>query len=116
MAKHIETGKTGESISVEYLVGMHYQMLHTNWRYKHWEIDIIATKNGILHFIEVKTKSTNTFGFPEEEVTPKKFRFLTQAAEEYLYLNPQWKRIQFDILAITLYPQMEIKLIEDVYL
>ena len=116
MAKHIETGKIGESISVEYLLGLQYQILHTNWRYKHWEIDIIATKNSILHFIEVKTKSTNKYGFPEDEVTPKKFKFLTQAAEEYLYLNPQWKRIQFDILAITLYPNWEINFIEVVYL
>ena len=39
--------------------------MYCNWRFKHYEIDIIALKNEIIHFIEVKTRQTTTFGYPE---------------------------------------------------
>jgi putative endonuclease len=51
-------------------------------------------------------------------VGKKKIQNLINAAEEYLYLNPQWKRIQFDILSILILKNepVEYFLIEDVYL
>ena len=116
MAEHNETGKRGEALAVEYFSGKGYRILHRNWRRGHLELDLIATRKGILHFIEVKTKTANFGGFPEEEVTAKKFKYLTEAAEAYLYQFPQWQRIQFDILAITLRPQLSFFLLEDVYI
>ncbi len=116
MATHNLTGQKGEQLAVDYFQSNGYRLLHSNWRTSHWEIDIIATKNGILHFIEVKTKTSNYHGFPEDEVSVKKFKWLVQAAEAYLYLHPQWQRIQYDILAITLQPKLSFFLIEDVYL
>lgn len=116
MAKHIKTGQAGEVLAVDYLIGNGFAILHKNWRYGHWEIDIIACKEGVLHIVEVKTKTTHKWGFPEEAVTKSKIRYLISAGEEFLYKNPQWNRIQYDILAITLKPDISFFLIEDVYL
>jgi len=118
MAKHNLTGNTGQKLAVEYLSGLGYRIMHVNWRYSHWEVDIIAEKDGILHFMEVKTRLTRKFGHPEDGVDKKKINNLINAAEEYLYKEPQWTRIQFDILSITMLPGEPVVyfLIEDVYL
>ncbi len=118
MAKHIQTGNTGEAIAVDYFSKNGYDIMHRNWRYKHKEVDIIASHNDVLHFIEVKTRTTLRFGYPEESVDKKKIRDMIDASEEYLFLNPQWQRIQFDILSINIKEDNSIDyfLIEDVYL
>lgn len=116
MAKHIKTGKKGEELAQNYFRERDYFIHELNWRYRHWEVDIIASKNNVLHFIEIKTKSSNSHGFPEDEVSFKKIKNLISAAEIYLFRYPQWKRIQFDILSVTLTPALEYFLIEDVYL
>jgi putative endonuclease len=117
MAHHNDTGKYGEYLAEKYLTGKDFTILHKNWRHSHWEVDIIACREDILYFIEVKTKKTKTFGLPEESVTPKKIQNLKNAAEEYLYLHPQWKRIQFDVLAILMMKKKPVEYfyIEDVY-
>jgi putative endonuclease len=118
MAHHNKTGTTGEAMAVRYLGEQGLDLLHLNWRYSHWEVDIIACKDSILHFIEVKTRRTKKFGHPEEAVSKKKIRNLINASEEYLYQHPQWKRIQFDILSITILMNepVEYFFIEDVFL
>jgi len=117
MAAHNDTGHTGEALAAEWLRNCGYNILHLNWRHRHWEVDVIATRNGILHFIEVKTRRSLRFGYPEDNVSSRKILYLTEAAEEYLYLNPQWNRIQFDVLAISLFEKStEYFFIEDVYL
>lgn len=118
MAEHNLTGNTGEALAAKYLAEKSYNILHQNWRHSHWEVDIIAEKDGILHFVEVKTKRTKKFGHPEENVDRKKIQNLINASEEYLYQYPQWKRIQFDILSICILKNepVEYFLIEDVYL
>lgn len=118
MAQHNFTGNTGEALAEVYLSGKGYNILDKNWRHGHWEVDIIAEKDGILHFVEVKTRRTLKFGHPEENVDKKKIQNLINAAEEYLYQQPQWKRIQFNVLAITILKDepVEYFLIEDIYL
>ena len=116
MAKHNDIGKQGEELAVDYFASNGYEILYRNWRKGHWEIDLIVCKKNILHIIEVKTRSTDKYGYPEEEVTVSKFRYLTSAAEEFLFQHPKWQRIQFDILSITLEPKLTFFLIEDVYL
>ena len=118
MAEHNQTGNTGEAMALAYFLEKGYRILHQNWRHAHWEVDIIAEKNNILHFIEVKTRRTSKFGFPEDGVDKKKIQNLISAAEEYLFQYPQWKRIQFNILSITMKKDepVEYFLIEDVYL
>ena len=118
MASHNDKGKEAEAWAAIYFDESGYVILHQNWRYRHWEVDIIAHKGKMLHFIEVKFRSSNAFGYPEESVDAKKIRHLIDASAEYLYKYPHWQRIQFDILSITLNKECkpEYFLIEDVYL
>ena len=118
MALHNQLGKEAEQMAVNYLIENGYEILHCNWRYSHYEIDIVALKNDLPHFVEVKTRSSKQFGEPEESVNKKKIRFLLQAADEFLFKNPQYKNFRIDILSINIHPQEEPKyfFIEDVYL
>lgn len=118
MASHIDFGKLGEQLAEDFLVERGYTVLHRNWRHSRYEIDIVALKNDLPHFVEVKTRSSNEFGEPEESVSKKKIRFLLQAADEFLFQNPQYKNFQVDILSIMIHPQQEPEyfFIEDVYL
>lgn len=111
------TGNKGEEIAAGYLVKNGYTLLARNWRYRHWEVDIIASKGRFLHFIEVKTRYSLRYGRPEESITRDKMNNLKNAAEEYQYQHPEWKYIQFDVMAITLVNDevKEIFVIEDVY-
>ncbi len=118
MAHHNDTGKTGETLAIIWFEEKGYTILHKNWRHKNLEVDIIATKNNILHFIEVKAVTTLKYGHPEDKVSEKKIRNLINASEGYLFQNPQWQRIQFDVFSVTMIKNTAIKyfLIEDVYL
>ena len=112
-----DTGFLGENITAQYLTQNGYEILHRNWRYKHLEIDIIAFKDGILHIVEVKTRTDNQFGFPEQAITAKKMQFLKNGAAFFQYENPSWKYLQFDVISIFLNDQQiwELAFFEDVY-
>ncbi|MGB8192908.1 MAG: YraN family protein [Chitinophagaceae bacterium] len=117
MALHIELGAKGEQLAEEYFNGLGYTILHKNWRNGRYEIDLIAEKKGILHFIEVKTRRSHKFGYPEDDVDRTKLRYLIIAGDNFVQQNPKWKRIQFDILAITIVGETpQYLLIQDVYL
>lgn len=118
MAHHNDTGMFGEKIAAKYLSEKGYTILHQNWRHSHWEVDIIASFKNILHFIEVKTRRTEKFGFPEDDVSEKKIKNLINASEEFLLLSPEWKLIQFDVLSISILKgkPVEFFFIEDVYI
>ncbi len=118
MADHNNTGTEGENLAADYLVKNGFTILHRNWRWGHLEVDAIACRNGKLHFIEVKTRRSNYYGYPEESVTRKKMKFLMKSADQYLHLNKQWKRIEFDILSIMMKDNAEPEyfFIEDVHL
>ena len=111
------TGNTGEEIAAAYFVKNVYRLVERNWRFRHGEVDIIASKGQFLHFIEVKTRKSLRYGRPEESITRDKMNNLKNVAEEYQYQHPEWKYIQFDVLAITLVngEAKEVFMIEDVY-
>ena len=118
MATHNDIGKHGENLAGIYFTQKGYEILYSNWRHGHWEVDIIATKNNMLHFIEVKTRTSEKYGYPEENIDRKKIRYLINASEQFLFIYPQWQRIQFDVLSIILLKNKnpEYFLIEDIYL
>ncbi|HMF73686.1 MAG TPA: YraN family protein [Flavitalea sp.] len=118
MRDHMGTGKKGELLAAKYLLDLGFNILHCNWRYRKAEIDIIASKDSILHFIEVKTRTSLVFGYPEESVSNKKIRTLIRGGAAYCYTNPGWPNIQFDVLSIILLEnqQPEFLLLSDVYL
>ena len=117
MAHHNELGKYGEQLAGVYLTEKNFLIMQTNWKYSWYEIDIIASKNNMIHFIEVKTRSNHRFGYPEEGVDKKKMKRLMKAAEQYLHLHPVWKHVQYDIISISVRKNglPEFFFIEDVY-
>jgi putative endonuclease len=111
------TGKKGEEMATAYLIQNGYKIVERNWRFKHWEVDIIASKGNCMHFFEIKTRSSDMYGHPEESISKQKMVNLRNAAEEYQYLHPEWKYVQFNVLAIKIFfnQPVEIMLFEDVY-
>ncbi len=102
MADHLETGRAGEQLAVAYLEQKNYVILATNWRHHHTEIDIIARSGQTLVFVEVKTRKTDYFGYPEEAVNRTKQQHMQRAAQAWIHANNWQQEIRFDIIAITL--------------
>ena len=114
--KNKEVGDKGETIAANFLQKRGFNIIERNWRSKHLEIDIIASIDNKLHFVEVKTRTNRKYGMPEESISKAKMNHLKVGAEAYLYLNPQWELIQFDVIAIMLVKEdVDIFLIEDVF-
>lgn len=117
MTKHKETGIKGEQIAQNFLQKKGYNILYTNWRTGQKEVDIIATTENLLVFIEVKTRANFNFGYPEEAVTLKKQAYLKDAADTFLLDHQEYEAIRFDIISILLEKgeAKEIKHIEDAF-
>ncbi|ANW97274.1 hypothetical protein AXE80_13660 [Wenyingzhuangia fucanilytica] len=101
MATHNDLGHLGEALATEYLIKQDYTILDKNWRYLKAEIDIIALKNNVLTIIEVKTRSTDFFGNPEEFITKSKIKLLINAADAYVQKRNLDLEVRFDIIAIV---------------
>ena len=99
------TGQWGEETAARYLESHGYTILERNHHTAHGEIDIVASKEAGLVFVEVKTRSSHTFAYPEDSVTRRKQAHLLSAAEDYLQTHPEagdsW---QFDVIAIEKLP------------
>ena len=100
MAKHYDLGLKGEQIAADYLVKNGYAILERNWRFKKAEVDIIAKKNDVLAIVEVKTRSTDYFGNPQDFVNQKKINLLVEAINEYVISKNLDVDVRFDIIAI----------------
>ncbi|MGK7389198.1 MAG: YraN family protein [Candidatus Cyclobacteriaceae bacterium M2_1C_046] len=94
------TGKEGEKLAAEYMIGKGYEILEENFRYKRGEIDLIAQKDQLLVFVEVKARTNVGYGHPEESVDNKKAEMIIKTADQYL-LEKDWQGlIRFDIISI----------------
>ncbi len=100
MSAHNETGKAGEEVAQAYLAEKGYKLLAINWHFHHKEIDIIAQKDEVLVFVEVKTRSTLAFELPKEAVTLKKQRHLVSAADAYIRQFDIDLPSRFDIISV----------------
>jgi putative endonuclease len=102
-------GRRGEALAADYLQARRYQILERNYRSPYGEIDLIARQwvgeksdnYSVLVFIEVKTRSSGAYGFPEEAVTLSKQTHLIHSAQAYLQSHPEqegsWR---IDVIAI----------------
>ena len=96
------TGKCGEDFAAHYLKLHGYKILERNYKNKIGEIDIIATKENYLIFIEVKYRSTLQFGYPREAVTLKKQQKIRNVATFYLMKNGKMDaNIRFDVVEVN---------------
>lgn len=114
MAKHLESGKYGEQQALAYLKEKGYLIKAINWRYRYWEVDIIAQDKEALCFIEVKTRRSNLYGEPSTFVDYKKQKNLIQAAEAYIELTHYEGEIRFDIVSVYS-ESKQIDLIKDAF-
>jgi putative endonuclease len=111
-----ELGKWGEGLAVDYLLQRGYFILERNARTPYGEIDLVTRQDlsqsgsqpdsavllsSVTVFVEVKTRSSEAFGFPEESITPRKRAHLLSAAQAYLQSHPEldgdWR---VDVIAI----------------
>ena len=101
MATHNELGTLGEALAAGFLIKQGYTILERNWTFQKAEIDIIAQKDqGIIVFVEVKTRNSAFFGDPQSFVTPAKVKLIVKAANEYLISNTLDAEARFDIIAV----------------
>lgn len=102
MGKHKETGIKGELIAASFLLKKGYEILHTNWKAGNKEIDIIALKDDIVVFVEVKTRNSFDFGYPEEAVTAKKQEHIKAVALAFCETDSRYQNIRFDVISILM--------------
>jgi putative endonuclease len=117
MAQHLDLGRQGESLAKTFLEGLGYEILDENWIYGKCEVDLIAYKDGRIIFTEVKTRTGNGFGEPEDFVDLRKQRLLAEAADEYIYVMDHQGEVRFDIISVLFHRDTNytLKHIEDAF-
>lgn len=95
-------GRAGEKIAIDYLLKNNYQIIKKNFTCRWGEIDIIAKKGDILYFIEVKTRRSLKYGFPEESVNYFKLNSLKRAVNFFLKKNKIKAKMKLGVISINL--------------
>ncbi len=117
MAKHYDLGKKGEQQAINFLLEKNYSIIEKNYHFQKAEIDIIAKKNDTLVCVEVKTRSSDYFGNPQDFVDAKKIKRLVKAMDHYVVKNDLDVDVRFDIIAIiNKNNTVKIEHIEDAFL
>lgn len=109
----ITTGKRGEDLAANFLIKCGYEILRRNFTYQRCEIDIIARKDNWLLFVEVKTRSGDEFGHPEEFVSGAQAGRIMHAAEEFIHTINWHGHIRFDIISVKSGEDPELLHFED---
>jgi putative endonuclease len=101
-------GKWGEERAEAYLVERGYRILNRNTRTPYGEIDLVAMCGDCLVFVEVKTRTSTTFGYPEEAITADKRAHILASAQSFLQEQPDletdWR---VDVIAIQTDPDLK---------
>ena len=117
MAQHNLLGKSGEEYAAEYLISRGYVIREINWVSGKYELDIVAYRDATIVIVEVKTRSSVDFAYPEEAVTEKKIRNIVLATDAYMRMFDLDMEVRFDVISIVgKEPPYEIEHIEDAFL
>lgn len=100
MGRTLDIGSKGEQAAADYLRANGFMLLHRNWRQGRYELDIVARKGAVLHFVEVKCRRKGGLTPPEQAITPAKFRSLSHAANAYISTYGIDLEPQFDLIAV----------------
>ncbi len=95
-------GDWGEEVAARYLGGKGLRVIDRNVRSPFGEIDIVCENNKELVFVEVKTRNSTLYGYPEESVNATKQRKLRQLAQWYWNSHPRYGTIRIDVVAILI--------------
>lgn len=117
MTNKIKTGLSGETAAREFLKEKGYEIIMSNYRYRKSEIDLIVKKDNWLVFVEVKTRSSAWFGFPEEFVDRAQQRSIFQGADQYVYETNWEGNVRYDIVSVMVRDGMVVEVyhIEDAF-
>ncbi|MCS7200615.1 MAG: YraN family protein [Patescibacteria group bacterium] len=108
------SGKQSEEMAISFLKNLGYQIVDRNWKYKRiGEIDIIAKKENVFNFIEVKSLREGNKFLPEYHLTYTKFNKIKRLAEFYVNQNGI-KNWCISLLTIILFPEKKINFYENV--
>lgn len=95
-----EIGNIGEQAVVDFLKSHGYEILKRNYTVRGGEIDIIAKKNEIIAFVEVKTRGKNPLVAGEKAITESKRRYIIRTAEHYLNTLEKSYDCRFDVAVV----------------
>ena len=98
-------GQLGEELAATYLKRRGYKILERNCTLKSGEIDLICRNRKTIVFVEVKTRTSNRYGWPEEAITKTKARHLLAAALEYS--RNDYSDWRIDLITIELMPNQQ---------
>jgi putative endonuclease len=108
-------GKFGEDIASKYLEAKGYKIKERNYRTFLGEIDIVCEYKGNIIFVEVKTRRSNKFGYPEEAINYNKQRKIIKNALCYLAKYNLWKNnYYFDVILVSISNRKDIKRIKHI--
>jgi putative endonuclease len=113
MTDKIKTGAKGENLAAKFLQEKGFEIVARNFRHKRSEIDLIVKRENWIIFVEVKTRSSDNYGEPEQFVDMKKARMIFHAAEEFIFSRDWHGHVRFDVVSVKLGPQPEIVHFED---
>lgn len=105
MAEHNDTGMQGEALARRHLEEQGFAIMETNWRRGKYEVDIIAYKEGLIVFAEVKTRNSTDYGNPEEFVDRKKQKAYIRLADAYVTKHRREEEVRFDIISVVMGPE-----------
>ncbi len=99
MKRNQSVGRWGEQAAADYLCEHGYEVVARNVRTPYREIDVIARKDAVITFVEVKARTTKSFGPPEIAVTPRKQAYMLAPSDYYAQQNEidHW---QIDVIAV----------------
>lgn len=103
MTEKTAIGNRGETAAVTYLQKKGYSIVARNWHSRYGEIDIIATKDEFLAFVEVKTRKKGAMVTPTEAVNYAKQKKIRLTAQKYLLDNPTDLQPRFDVCSVIYY-------------
>lgn len=117
MPAHLDTGRRGEDLAAQLLLGKGYELVARNYRAGRGEVDLIVRNEKTLVFVEVKTRTNLAFGMPEAAVSRRKAALITQAADAYIFSTDWHGNIRFDVVAVVLRPHQppEVVHFEDAF-
>jgi len=106
MSKIHDIGNLGEKLALKYLKHQNYSVLTTNYHIKGGELDIIVKdpETQEIVFVEVKTRTSTNYGWPEQAINEKKQLRLAKTANKYLAENnyDSSYNYRFDAVSIEL--------------
>jgi len=108
-------GRQGEDAAARYLEKNNYQILCRNYSCKLGEIDIVARERDVIVFVEVRSRSSDNYGFPQESITSRKKVKLRQLALHYLKSAGMTNaNCRFDVIAVQLDGEGMLKKLEHI--